>query len=82
MDELYSLCHRAINLKFDYSEALESEKENIKDWIREIYYNYEDECNSNVLYSMVLDVQDVMHRLGHNCIYTLDENVLTIKIVF
>lgn len=82
MDELYKLCKATNTLKFDYSEALECDKADIKDWLTEIYYNYENElCNSNTFYSLALDVQTVVSRMGYKLDYKLQDSELFIKIV-
>lgn len=83
MDELYTLCEKTNTLRFDYSEALERDKADIIDWIAEIYYNYENELvKAGTFYALVLDVQDVVSRMGYKLNYRLlEDGELFIKIV-
>lgn len=82
MKELYKLCRATKTLKFDYSEVLERDKSYIKDWIIEIYNNYENELYiANTFYSLVLDVQAVASRMGYKLDYKLQDGELFIKIV-
>lgn len=82
MYDLYKLCELANTLKFDYSEVLECYKADIVDWITEIYYNYENELvKAGTFYSLVLDVQTVVHRMGYKLDCKLQDGELFIKIV-
>lgn len=82
MDELYKLCEATNTLRFDYSEALDCDKADIIDLIKEIYYNYENElANAGTFYSLVLDVQTVVNRIGYKLDCKLQNGELFIKIV-
>lgn len=82
MDELYNLCEATNTLRFNYSEALQCDKADIVDWLKEIYYNYENElANAGTFYSLVLDVQTVVTRMGYKLDYKLQDGELFIKIV-
>ena len=82
MDELYKLCELTNTLRFDYSETLECDKADIVDWLKEIYYNYENElANAGTFYSLLLDVQTVVTRMGYKLDCKLQNDELFIKIV-
>lgn len=82
MDELYKLCEATNTLRFDYSATLQCDKADIVDWVKEIYYNYENElANAGTFYSLVLDVQTVVTRMGYKLDYKLQDGELFIKIV-
>lgn len=82
MDELYNLCEATNTLRFDCSETLQCDKADIVDRLKEIYYNYENElANAGTFYSLVLDVQTVVTRLGYKLDYKLQDGELFIKIV-
>lgn len=82
MDELYKLCEATNTLRFDYSETLQCDKADIVDWLKEIYYNYENElANAGTFYSLVLDVQTVVTRMGYKLDCKLQNCELFIKIV-
>lgn len=82
MDELHKLCEATNTLRFDYSETLQCDKADIVDWIKEIYYNYENElANAGTFYFLVLDVQTVVTRMGYKLEYKLQDGELFIKIV-
>lgn len=82
MDGLYKLCEATNTLRFDYSEVLERDKADIIDWIKEIYYNYENELvKAGTFYSLVLDVQTVVNRIGYKLDCKLQNGELFIKIV-
>lgn len=79
---MYKLCEKASILTFDYSEVYDYDKSEVVDWLKEIYYNYENElCNASTFYVMCLDVEDVMRRMGYKCEYKLCDDVLRVKIV-
>lgn len=81
MDKLYTLCEDARVIKVDCSDVLGRDKENVTDWLKEIYYNYENELvNANTFYAFFLDVQTVLQRLGYGWIYTLESGVLTMTV--
>ena len=82
MDELYKLCKVADELTFDYSGALQRDKADIIEWIMEIselYKNYL--SNPETFYSLVLDVEAVVSRIGYKLDYRLQDGELFIKIV-
>ncbi len=82
MDELYKLCKVADELTFDYSRALQRDKADIIKWIMEIselYKNYL--ANPETFYSLVLDVEAVVSRIGYKLDYKLQDGELFIKIV-
>lgn len=82
MDELYNLCEATNTIRFDYSETLQCDKSDIVDWLKEIYYNYENElANAGTFYSLVLDVHTVVTRMGYKLDYKLQDGELFIKIV-
>lgn len=82
MDELYKLCEATNTLRFDYSETLQCDKADIVDWLKEIYYNYENElANEETFYSLVLDVQTVVTQMGYKLDCKLQNCELFIKIV-
>lgn len=81
MDELYKLCRETKALQIDYSGALECDKSDIADWVKEIYYNYENDlANTNTFYALLLDVQTVLQRLGYSWTYKLESGVLLMTI--
>lgn len=81
MDELYKLCRETKALQIDYSGALECDKSDIADWVKEIYYNYENDlANTNTFYALLLDVQTVLQRLCYSWTYKLESGVLLMKI--
>lgn len=81
MDELYKLCREAKALQVDYSGALECDKADIADWVKEIYYNYENDlANTNTFYALLLDVQTVLQRLGYSWTYKLESGVLSMTV--
>ena len=81
MDELYKLCEGTRTLQFDYSGTLDRDKADIADWLKEIYYNYENElANTNTFYAMLLDVQTVLQRLGYSWTYKLESGVLRMTV--
>lgn len=82
MDELYKLCKVAEELIFDYSGALQRDKADIIEWIMEIielYKNYL--ANPETFYSLVLDVEAVVSKIGYKLDYKLQDGELFIKIV-
>ncbi len=81
MDELYKLCRDARALQFDYSGALERDKADIVNWLKEICYNYENDlANANTFYALLLDVQTVLQRLGYSWTYKLESGVLSMTV--
>ena len=82
MDELYKLCKIAKQLTFDYSGALQRDKADIIEWIMEIIELYENYlANPETFYSLVLDVEAVVSRIGYKLDYKLQYCELFIKIV-
>lgn len=82
MNELYKLCKVAKKLTFDYSGALQRDKADIIEWIIEISELYENYLvNPETFYSLVLDVQAVVNRIGYKLDYKLRDDELFIKIV-
>lgn len=82
MDELYKLCKVADKLTFDYSGALQRDKADIIEWIMEISELYENYlANPETFYSLVLDVEAVVSKIGYKLDYKLQDDELFIKIV-
>lgn len=82
MDELFKLCRATNKLTFDYSGALQRDKFDIIDYIMELSNLYKNQlANPETFYSLVLDVECFVSKIGYKLDYKLQDGELFIKIV-
>lgn len=81
MDELYTLCEKVDKVTFDYNNALQRDWKLIKDIIDRVYDKYSNElATADTFYSMLVEVQILLQRIGYSYTYSLDRRTLKVII--